>query len=293
MLYIAPETLLKEEIIQFINENVNISFIAVDECHIISQWGMSFRPTYAKLGQVRTIFKQVPIIALTATADTITKNDVIKVLNFKNYKEFIHLIDRPNISYTVLPKEDQFQQLINIISKYPKDTCGIIYCLARTQAELIKNYLTIKNINCEFFHAGLPVEEKRRIQLDYIEKRLNIIISTVAFGMGIDRSDVRYVINMDIPNSLEEFSQMSGRASRDGKPADSYLLYSLRDATTAQWLLRKTIKNPDRLNINITKLKQMMKFCINSENVCRRKILLNYFDNDLDKPCGNCDICKK
>lgn len=290
LLYLAPETLLNSSVIEFINENIDISFIAIDEAHIISQWGMSFRPTYAKLGKIRELLKPVPILALTATADDITRKDILKVLEFQNFEEYVHPIDRPNISYTVIQKEDQFVQLHNIINKYPKDTCGIIYCFSREKAEIVKNFLNVKGITCEYFHARLTVAEKKKIQLDYIEKRLNLIVATVAFGMGIDRSDVRYVINMDIPNSLEEFSQMSGRASRDGKPADSYLLYSLKDATTRQWKLRKDIKNPDRLSLNISKLKQMMKFCLEQKQ-CRRKILLQYFNNDLQTNCGNCDIC--
>lgn len=293
LLYIAPETLLNPEIIKFINDNVDISFIAVDEAHIISQWGTSFRPKYLEISKVRQIFKPVPIIALTATADPITLEDIKNTLNFDQNSVLItHSIDRPNISYTVIQKNSEYKQVLNLIKKYDKDTCGIIYCMTRDKCETMEKFLTDSGIDCAFFHAGLPVKKKKEIQNNYLTKKLNLIIATVAFGMGIDRDDVRYVINVDIPNSLEEFSQMSGRASRDGKPADSYLLFSMQDYGKACWLLRQSVKNPERLAINQKKLVSILNYC--ETTFCRRMKILKYFgDPNIKQKCGDCDNCNK
>jgi len=293
LLYLAPETLLNPSMVEFINTHVKISFIAVDECHIISAWGMSFRPKYKEIAKVRELFKPVPILALTATADAITRKDIIEVLNFDLESNkavlYSHSVDRPNISYTVTPKAmNQYLQTLGIIKKYPKDTCGIIYCQSRAKCELMEKYLKSEGIDCAFFHAGRKVKDKEYIQSCYMNKTLNLIIATVAFGMGIDRSDVRYVINTDIPNSIEEFSQMSGRASRDGKPADSYLIYSYKDY---KWRLGdETTLDPERLKINREKLHQVSNYCT-LVKTCRRKFLLEYFGDTSPEYCYNCDIC--
>ncbi len=263
--------------------------------HIISAWGTSFRPKYKEIAKVRELFKPVPILALTATADAITRKDIIEVLNFDLESNkavlYSHSVDRPNISYTVTPKAmNQYLQTLGIIKKYPKDTCGIIYCQSRAKCELMEKYLKSEGIDCAFFHAGRKVKDKEYIQSCYMNKTLNLIIATVAFGMGIDRSDVRYVINTDIPNSIEEFSQMSGRASRDGKPADSYLIYSDKDYNTAKWLLGQTTLDPDRLKINREKLHQVSNYCT-LVKTCRRKFLLEYFGDTSPEYCYNCDIC--
>jgi superfamily II DNA or RNA helicase len=256
----------------------------------ISSWGTSFRPMYKEIGRVRQIFKTVPIVALTATADPLTKEDIVRVLKFNSdAKVYTHPVDRSNISYKVIAKADEYSQTYNIVNKYSKDTCGIIYCMTRAKAEKMEKYLKSKGVTCEFFHAGMKVADKKQVQDDYMNKELNLIIATVAFGMGIDRSDVRYVINVDIPNSLEEFSQMSGRASRDGLAAESYILYSYVDVNKAQWLLRQSIKSPERLLINANKLKKMVNFCETFQ--CRRKKLLEYFGESPPKNCGNCDNC--
>lgn len=290
LLYIAPETLLKPELVEFINENVNISFIVIDEAHITSVWGMSFRPMYKEIGRVRQIFKTVPIVALTATADPLTKEDIVRVLKFNSdAKVYTHPVDRSNISYKVIAKTDEYSQTYNIVNKYSKDTCGIIYCMTRAKAEKMEKYLKSKGVTCEFFHAGMKVADKKQVQDAYMNKELNLIIATVAFGMGIDRSDVRYVINVDVCTSIEEFSQMSGRASRDGLAAESYILYSYVDVNKAQWLLRQSIKSPERLLINANKLKKMVNFCETFQ--CRRKKLLEYFGESPPKNCGNCDNC--
>lgn len=291
LLYIAPETLLKKEVTELINNSIDISLIVLDEAHIISSWGTSFRPKYVEIAKVREIFKPVPILALTATADTITRKDIINVLKFKDETTdvYLHPVDRPNISYAVYQKTEEYRQVLKLVQKYSEDTCGLIYCMSRDKAEKMQMFLTECGIACEFFHAGMKVADKKRVQEAYLNKELNLIIATVAFGMGIDRSDVRYVINVDIPNSVEEFSQMSGRASRDGLPADSYVLYSRADANTAQWLLRKSMKNPERLQINSAKITKMVHFCETLK--CRRASILKYFgENPSDTyKCGNCN----
>lgn len=255
--------------------------------------GTSFRPKYIQIAKVREIFKPVPILALTATADPITFKDIYNVLGFQSdtCDIYRHPVDRPNISYKVSLKVNEGKQLLDILKKYPKDTCGIIYTATRAKAEQLEQFLQTYKYDAKAFHAGMPVKIKKEIQDKYLNKELNIIIATVAFGMGIDRDDVRYVINIDIPNSLEEFSQMSGRASRDGAPAQSYLLYSDKDYSTASWLLTQSIKNPERLTINLRKLQKMKSFCL-STNTCRRSLLVTYFGDPEIKYCGNCDICK-
>lgn len=293
LLFLAPETLLKQEIIDLINDELDISFIAVDESHIVSLWGMSFRPAYKDLSKIKSLFKPVPVVALTATADPVTLKDILDVLKLHNAKTFIHGMDRSNISYIVKPKTSEFLQCLSIIKSYPPDTCGIIYCSSRERTETLEAYLRKNNIESRAFHAGLPVAEKREIQTAYTEKTLNIIVATVAFGMGIDRSDVRFVINMDIPNSIEEFAQMSGRASRDGAPATSYILYSSSDVSKNAWLLKVSKPRPiaARLAITVDKLKAMQKLCI-STKTCRRKTLTSYFgDYSTPDNCNNCDIC--
>lgn len=252
---------------------------------------MSFRPKYSQIGQIINLLEtKAPVIALTATAEANTKKDIIDILNFKTYTEYTHSFDRPNIKYIVYPKVNEYKQVLDIISRYPKDTCGIVYTMTRQKAELLASYLNNYNIECKAFHAGMKTDLKQQIQTEYIEKSLNLIISTVAFGMGIDRSNIRYVINMDIPNSLEEFAQMSGRASRDGELADSYVLYNPADATKANWLLQQSVKNPARLQINKDKLKKIVNFC--ETKLCRRKKLLDYFGQQIPD-CGNCDNCLK
>lgn len=256
----------------------------------LSQWGTGFRPKYAQLYELRKLFPNKCIAGFTATADLVTRNDIINVLQFKNYTEYTHDLDRSSIKYIVYEKRDENLQTLNIIKKYPEDTCGIIYVGTRDKASALQSYLNNRNINCEFFHAGLKVAEKKQIQEDYINGNLNLIICTVAFGMGIDRSNVRYVINVDLPNSLEEFSQMSGRAARDGLESESYLLYGQQDIAKATWLIRQSVKNPDRLKINLDKLKLVVGYA--QTNMCRRKKLLEYFGQKIDN-CGYCDNCHK
>lgn len=294
ILFLAPETLLKSELVDFINTHVDISFIAVDELHCVSAWGMSFRPMYKQIGEVRQTFKKVPVISLTATADIETLNDAIKVLQYpEDVTVFRHSLDRSNITYSVIPKTSTFLNVYKIIAKYPPDTCGIIYARTREGTLTLESYLQSKGIHCKAFHAGMKVSEKKQIQEDYANKKLNLIIATIAFGMGIDRNDVRYVINSDMPGSIEEFSQMSGRASRDGKPADSYILYDPGDVKKIKFLLGYTIKNPVRLEINYKKLLKMQQLCA-SLTTCRRKSLVEYFGDTYHiQNCKSCDVCLK
>lgn len=262
--------------------------------HIVFQiGGTSFRPKYVQITKVRDIFKTVPIIAMTATADPTTLDDIYRVLKFSkdSCDVFRHSVNRPNISYKVISKVNEGKQLLDILKKYPKDACGIIYTATRAKAEQLEQFLQTYNYDAKAFHAGMPVKTKKEIQDKYLNKELNIIIATIAFGMGIDRDDVRYVINIDIPNSLEEFSQMSGRASRDGAPAQSYLFYSDKDYSKASWLVSKSITNPERLTINLRKLQTMKSFCL-STTVCRRSMLVTYFGDPEIEYCGNCDVCK-
>jgi ATP-dependent DNA helicase RecQ len=230
---------------------------------------------------------------LTATADPVTLSDMRETLSFTegSYKLYTHKLDRPNISYSVFPKSEEYRQTLDIIKHEGLTTCGIIYCGTRNKCEDMEKFLLSKGINCSFFHAGMRVKDKEAIQEKYINKTLNLIIATVAFGMGIDRSDVRYVINVDMPNSMEELSQMSGRASRDGKPANSYVLYSFKDYQLNQWLLRKTLNDPARISINSEKLLKVRNYCETS--LCRRSKILTYFGESPPTYCGSCDNCNQ
>ena len=306
LIYMAPETLLNEEIINLINEFINISFIAFDEAHIISSWGNGFRPKYAQVGKVREVFKKCPIAAFTATADPITKQDIISILSLKTADLYVHSFDRPNIQYNVYHKVDEYSQILRIVNKYPEGTNGIIYCMTKDKTEAIAAYLKSKDIKAESFHAGMNlktktitntvrgkvvekvIKGKNQVQEEYMNGDINIIVATIAFGMGIDKADVRFVIHADVPTSFEGYSQETGRAARDGLKAEVYLLYSKSDIAKAKWMITETILNPERRQINLNKLQSMVSFC--EMATCRRIKLLKYF-GEFSTACGNCDNC--
>lgn len=284
IIYVSPEKLLSE--IPYLFSNIKISLFAVDEAHCISQWGHDFRLEYSQLGLLHKRFQGVPVMALTATADKITREDIVKQLHL-NGKTFVSSFDRPNLSLAVRregTKAEKIKFILRHIGSHPGDA-GIIYCLSRKNTEVVAEELKKKGINAAAYHAGLPTEERASIQQRFKMDQIQVVCATIAFGMGIDKGNVRWVIHYNLPQSIESFYQEIGRAGRDGAPADTILFYSLADV-----IQRKSFAEASgQKAINAEKLQRMQEYA--EARVCRRRILLNYFGETSAEDCGHCDVC--
>lgn len=286
LLYISPERLLLEldTLISFLD----VSLIAIDEAHCISQWGHDFRPEYNRLSVLKDKFPQIPVVALTATADKLTRSDIVTQLNLHDPEIFISSFDRPNLSLNVIAgfnKKQKFTAIYRFIEKH-RGQSGIIYCLSRKNAEMISSELNGYGIRSSVYHAGLSNREREKAQYDFLTDNVQVVCATIAFGMGIDKSNVRWVIHYNLPKSIECYYQEIGRAGRDGLPGDTLLFYTLGDMV----MLSKFAGDSGQKGLNMEKLRRMQEYA--ESPVCRRRILLNYFGEVREHDCGNCDICK-
>ncbi len=288
LLYVAPERLIGEgRFIEFL-QRLRVSLVAIDEAHCISQWGHDFRPEYLALGELKTALPGIPVVALTATADAQTKEDIIHKLRFADYQVFEHSFNRPNIFYQVLPKKRHVDHIVQYLNAH-KDDSGIIYCLSRNGTEMLAQQLQAAGFNAVAYHAGLLKEERDQRQEDFLRDDVRIIVATIAFGMGIDKSNVRYVIHADMPKNIEGYYQETGRAGRDGLQSDAILFYSFGDVTKLRSFCNIP-DNPAQTRILERKLDEMTRFCTITS--CRRKYLLNYFGEHAPENCGSCDVCR-
>ena len=285
LLYVSPERLLSE-IDYLLKQIPQISLFAIDEAHCISQWGHDFRPEYTQLAQLREAFPSVPMMALTATADKVTRTDIIKQLRLKG-EVFISSFDRPNLSLSVkrgYSTAEKQRFILNFIKARPTEP-GIVYCLSRKNTEAVCAMLQKHGVSTAPYHAGLSQHDRDTAQEQFKQDNVQVICATIAFGMGIDKSNVRWIIHYNMPKSIENFYQEIGRAGRDGAPADTVLFYSLQDVVQLSQFARES----GQRDINLDKLRQMQQYA-EAQN-CRRRILLNYFGELSDHDCGNCDVC--
>lgn len=284
ILYVSPEKVLSSSIDELLKD-VNVSLVAIDEAHCISQWGHDFRPEYTRLNQLKLKFPDIPFLGLTATADKITRRDIESQMMLDEPRLFVSSFNRANLSLSVKAGRGKFQEIQKFL-RNRKEESGIIYCLSRKNCESVSAKLNAEGYKSKYYHAGLNADERSSVQEDFINDRIPIICATIAFGMGIDKSNVRFVIHYNLPQNIEGFYQEIGRAGRDGLDSDTLLFYSIADVIT----IKRFLMESGQKELQENKLKRMMEYA--EAQICRRRILLSYFGEELKKDCGNCDICK-
>ncbi|WP_304638817.1 DNA helicase RecQ [Pseudomonas sp.] len=286
-LYLAPERLLKPRTLQFL-QTLNIALFAIDEAHCVSQWGHDFRPEYLQLGQLAELFPGVPRIALTATADERTRQEIIQRLKLEQAACFVSGFDRPNIFYRIVPKDRPRQQLVSFLGRH-RGNAGIVYCLSRKKVEDTAQWLSEQGFPALPYHAGLSTDLRASNQRRFLNEEGLIMVATIAFGMGIDKSNVRFVAHLDLPKSIEAYYQETGRAGRDGLAADAWMAYGLQDVLMLNQIMANSEGDERHKRIERHKLDAMLALC--ELTTCRRQALLGYFGDELPEPCGHCDNC--
>ncbi|MBD1554953.1 DNA helicase RecQ [Pseudomonas typographi] len=287
MLYLAPERLVQPRMLSFLQQ-LDIALFAIDEAHCVSQWGHDFRPEYMQLGQLAELFADVPRIALTATADKRTREEIVNRLQLHDAERFLSSFDRPNIFYRIVPKEQPRKQLLAFLGQRKGDA-GIVYCLSRKKVDDIAAFLCEQGYSALPYHAGLPAEVRAYNQKRFLNEEGIVMVATVAFGMGIDKPNVRFVAHLDLPKSLEAYYQETGRAGRDGLPADAWMAYGLQDVLMLKQMMQNSEGDERHKRVEQHKLDAMLALC--EETRCRRQAMLAYFDEELPQPCGHCDNC--
>jgi ATP-dependent DNA helicase RecQ len=287
LLYLAPERLVQPRMLAFL-QNLPIALFAIDEAHCVSQWGHDFRPEYLQLGQLAALFPQVPRIALTATADMRTRDEIAQRLHLEKAELYLSSFDRPNIFYRIVPK-DQPRKQLQAFLEGRKGDAGIVYCMSRKKVEEVATFLSEQGYPALPYHAGLPSELRAHNQKRFINEEGLIMVATIAFGMGIDKPNVRFVAHLDLPKSLEAYYQETGRAGRDGLPSEVWMAYGLQDVLFLRQMLQNSEGDERHKRVERHKLEAMLALC--EETRCRRQALLAYFDEELPKPCGHCDNC--
>lgn len=288
LLYVAPERLVTPEFQQLLNQ-MDLALFAIDEAHCVSQWGHDFRPEYLQLSVLPERFPLIPRIALTATADPVTRREIVEKLRLEDARQFVSSFDRPNIHYRIELKENEKSQLLDFIRTEHRQDSGIVYCLSRKKVESTAKWLSEKGLTALPYHAGMDRDLRLKHQRRFLQEEHVIMVATIAFGMGIDKPDVRFVAHMDLPKTLEGYYQETGRAGRDGQRADAWMVYSLADIVTLRQMLDGSNGDEKFKGIQQRKMEAMLGFCETIK--CRRQVLLGYFGEELPNPCGFCDTC--
>lgn len=288
ILYVAPERFMTDSFQELIT-NIDLGLFAIDEAHCVSQWGHDFRPEYLQLSILQKKFPHVPRIALTATADAITRDEIIEKLSLKKAKVFVNSFDRPNINYTIVLKNNPKQQLLKFLENSHAEDSGIVYCLSRKKTESMAEFLSEHGYRAYPYHAGLSNKIRAKHQDIFLKEDPVIICATIAFGMGIDKPNVRFVAHLDLPKSVEAYYQETGRAGRDGEPSDAWMAYGMKDVALLRQMINSSEGSEEFIRVSQSRLNAMLGLCETTE--CRRKVLLKYFGEDLPKPCENCDTC--